>query len=180
MAAIYYQRETGDGQHIDVSWLDSMLNAHAWTTVMWSHEGQIMRRPGHGLVPCKDGFIFVMPRTDPNFFILVDRPELVDDPEFQVPPGPQGMRQRAAMFQELVAVWAKEHTMAEVYHRAQELRIPASPVNRVSDLFDSKQLQSRGWFIEIDHRATRVLRYPGPPFRLTATPHQYHRPAPLQ
>ncbi len=179
MAAIYYQRETGEGQHIDVSWLESMLNAHAWTTVMWSHEGQIMRRPGHGLVPCKDGFVFVMPRTDPNFFILVERPELVDDQEFQVPPGPQGLRQRAAMFQELVAAWAKEHTMAQVYHRAQELRIPASPVNRISDLFDSKQLQSRGWFIELDHDATGTVRYPGPPFHLTDTPHASRRRAPL-
>ena len=184
LAALYHQRETGEGQHIDVSWLESMLNAHAWTTVMWSHEGQIMRRQGHGLIPCKDGFVYFFARGDPNFFILIERPDLMEDPRFQPPSGGaagdlQAFRQRQALLQELMVEWAKEHTKEEIFRRAQELRIPASPVNRISDLFTSEQLHSRGWFIELAHPAAGRLRYPGPPFKLSETPHSYARPAPL-
>ncbi len=41
-----------------------------------------------------------------------------------------------------------------------------------------EQLNSRDYFHNVDHPSAGVLRYPGAPFRLSATPCRVVRPAP--
>ena len=83
MAALRWARMTGEGQHIDVSSVEAMLSAHAWTSTSWTHEGVVLRRTEPDCIPCKDGWVWFFPfRWDPTFFILIDRPELIDHEDF--------------------------------------------------------------------------------------------------
>ena len=67
LAALSWARDTGKGQYIDVSHMEAMLSAHAWTSTSWSHEGVVMRRVEPDCIPCKDGWVFLMRgRWDPN------------------------------------------------------------------------------------------------------------------
>jgi crotonobetainyl-CoA:carnitine CoA-transferase CaiB-like acyl-CoA transferase len=74
--------------------------------------------------------------------------------------------------------WTTSVTRAEAYARAGMARAPISPVNTIEDLLASPHLKERGFFREIDHPAVGVMRYPGPPSSMPASPPVPHR-APL-
>jgi crotonobetainyl-CoA:carnitine CoA-transferase CaiB-like acyl-CoA transferase len=57
--------------------------------------------------------------------------------------------------------------------------IPFSVVRDADDVAACPQLASRDFFVEIHHPAAGRLRYPGPPWKLSATPWRLLRPAPL-
>ncbi|MEZ4501339.1 MAG: CoA transferase [Dehalococcoidia bacterium] len=68
----------------------------------------------------------------------------------------------------------------EVYERGQELRVLIGMVSTPEDIAASPQLEARRWFIDLeDPGRGRTLRYPGPQWRLEATPASLRRPAPL-
>jgi formyl-CoA transferase len=58
----------------------------------------------------------------------------------------------------------------EIYHRLQGMRTIAGYVATVEDLYANAQLQSRGFFDEIDHPVAGPVSYPGVPFRIGDAP----------
>ena len=72
---------------------------------------------------------------------------------------------------------------ADIYHQGQARGLLIGIVNKPSDLLASEQLAARGWWQEIEQprglgQDAVAARYPGPPYRLSATPAQIRRPAP--
>jgi len=68
----------------------------------------------------------------------------------------------------------------DLYEVGQGLRVLIGMVSAPKDISTSTQLNARDWFVEIDDPGRGVrLRYPGPPWRLEATPATLRRPAPL-
>ena len=74
--------------------------------------------------------------------------------------------------------WLKERTQEELYHGAQELRIPFGKVMDSKQILNHSHLKSRRYFIEIEHPATGRITYPGAPFRFGDMPYRVNR-APL-
>ena len=68
--------------------------------------------------------------------------------------------------------------MEDIFHAAQELRLPLSPIPDMSQILDLTQHKSRGYFVEIDHPRAGKLSYPGALFKLSETPWRAGR-APL-
>jgi CoA:oxalate CoA-transferase len=52
-------------------------------------------------------------------------------------------------------------------------------VSTTEDLLKSKQLRAREFFVEIEHSRAGKHFYPGAPFKMSLTPSQIKRPAPL-
>ena len=52
-------------------------------------------------------------------------------------------------------------------------------VSTTEDLLKSKQLKAREFFVEIEHSRAGKHLYPGAPFKMSLTPSQIKRPAPL-
>jgi crotonobetainyl-CoA:carnitine CoA-transferase CaiB-like acyl-CoA transferase len=177
LAALYEQRRSGYGQEIEVSALESVLSAHSWLTVAWSHAGMVLDRSTHDLIRCEDGWVsFMQPVRYPNLFILIDRPEMLDDPRWADAMG------WAASNKEIygeVAAWCSGRTRREVVQAAQELRIACLPVNDASDLGASEQLQAREWWLDVEDPALGRTRLPGFPYRLTESPARASTPAPV-
>ncbi len=73
----------------------------------------------------------------------------------------------------------REHTAEEINQAAIARRVPCSPVQSVKDLVNTEQLAAREFFVEIDHKEAGKLKYPGAPYKLSATPWEVKRPAPL-
>lgn len=168
LVGVYHARRTGEGQHIDVSHWESVLSAHAWLSVLWTHCGDVMRRRGSDFLPCSDGWVFIFRGAfyNPNLFLLIERPELADDPRWNTHPG---WIANAAELWPIVGEWTKQRPKQEVVARAQELRIAATPVNTVADLAASAQLVARQWFVEVEQPSLGKVRLPGPPYKLSAT-----------
>jgi crotonobetainyl-CoA:carnitine CoA-transferase CaiB-like acyl-CoA transferase len=78
-----------------------------------------------------------------------------------------------------IALWMKGQHKLDVATRAQKLGVPLVPVNTTKDLFESEQMQHRGFFANIEHPTLGHLHYPTVPYRLTATPAKIQRAAPL-
>ena len=113
LSALWWMRKSARGQHIDVSSVEAMLSAHAWTSTAWTHEGSIMRRSEPDCIPCADGWVwFFIWKFDPTFFILIDRPELMDDPSFS---DRQGWFGNLDQVVDLLKEWCADHTMEEIF-----------------------------------------------------------------
>ncbi|MEE8338012.1 MAG: CoA transferase [Dehalococcoidia bacterium] len=180
LLALWHARRTGAGQHVDVSTFESMLNAHAWLVASWTHEGEVQQRTASQILPCADGHFYIFPRPDPALFALIERTDLIDDPRFTTI---GGFREAMPEVRAAATAWAAKRTKAEIYHAAQELRIPVTPVNTAEDLARSEQLAARGWWRTVEARTVEArggeLRVPGPPWLFSATPAGVEAAAPL-
>jgi crotonobetainyl-CoA:carnitine CoA-transferase CaiB-like acyl-CoA transferase len=167
LAGLWYARNTGQGQRIEISHQEATLNDHAWLTTMWTHQGNVQRRTGSAYIPCKDGFVYLFNLAAyPNLFVLMERFDLLADESLQQP------MNWVVRFPEVVAAltaWAATRTKQEIYHAAQELRIAVSPVNSMADVAASAQLAAREWFGEVQVAGARYTA-PGFPYRLSETP----------
>jgi crotonobetainyl-CoA:carnitine CoA-transferase CaiB-like acyl-CoA transferase len=126
-----------------------------------------------GIVRCADGWVGVNALTGQHF---QDICAMLDAPEF-------ALRQRELawggdLYDEFLAKiqpWLDAHTVNEIVSLAQAFRIPAAPVGDGEKLLQNPQLVARGfWTTEPDGD----LVFPGPPWRLGATPAAARRPAP--
>ena len=176
LAALWWARKSGRGQHVDVSVLESLLTAHIWTTTSWTQEGLVMRREGSDLLRCKDGWVhFLSLAMNPNLFILIQRPDLIDDPRFQ---DQQTWMEHQAEVRELVQQWCGSQPKVEIWKLGQELRIPCAPVFDMADLAEAQNLKDRGFLVEVDHPNAGKVLMPGAPYVFDGSPFPAGRPAP--
>src|SRR5690606_7098395 len=161
LLALWHAHRTGQGQHVDVSTFEAMLNAHAWLTTSWTHEGLVQSRLPSTITPCADGPVFWFPRADPQFFAFIERLEFLDDPRFKAV---ATFREALPEVRAALAEWAKDKTKAWIYREAQALRIPVTPVNTAADLAASPQLEARGWWRTVEGEPAPL---PGPPWNFS-------------
>lgn len=175
LAALHERDRSGRGQSIDISIQEASLTTHAWNAVSWTHTGHVLRRLGSDVFRCADGWVYWMRRgLETNLFVLIDRPDLIDDPRFE---DFEIWRDIDSELWDIVRDWCARQPMLEVYRLAQELRIAVTPVNTVADLLASEQLAQREWFVT-PPGTSDATRYPGPPFGMTSSPATVRRPAP--
>lgn len=175
LAGLWHARDTGEGQAVEISHQEAVLNDHAWLTTMWTHMGQVQRRGGSPYVRCADGYVFLFNLVPyANLFVLMERFDLLEDEELQQP---LNWVQRFPEVRKAFEEWCATRTKAEVYHAAQELRIAASPVNTMEDVSNSEQLAAREWFgsVEVDGRTFKATGFP---YKVTGTPCATTAPAP--
>ncbi len=165
LIALRHARRTGAGQHVEVSTFEALLNAHVWLASSWLEEGELWGRQGSGLVPCRDGFL-MLGRVSPDLFLLIGRPELMDDPRFATI---TGWRAALPEIRAMLAEWAADKAMDEVYNLAQSMRIIITPVNTIEHLARSTQLEARGWWRAVDTAADGAISVPGPPWTLSGS-----------
>ena len=72
-----------------------------------------------------------------------------------------------------------EHTKSEIHAMAREAKIAIAPMNTTEDLVKDVHLHEREFFVEVDHPVTGKTVQTGAPFKMSDTPWQLRRPAPL-
>ena len=85
--------------------------------------------------------------------------------------------------QEVLTSFYASKTSMELYEQGQARRLLIGQVATPADIGDSKHLAEREWWLELNQPTTlgqddANLRFPGPPYRLSATPTAIRRPAP--
>jgi crotonobetainyl-CoA:carnitine CoA-transferase CaiB-like acyl-CoA transferase len=186
MAAIEHRAKTGSGQHIDVSWLDSLGSADEYNTTMYAWLGAVRRRfySRHSIptypseiFPCRDGHIVVIGGATGfplMIAILIEQPELETNPLFQ------NLWLRTLQwqqFEEILRPYLMEHDWEDLLTRAQELRVPFAAVLGPRTLLENAHLRERGFFKEIDQSGVGKLPVAGAVFRMSETPLRFE-PAP--
>ena len=184
MAALYGRVFTGEGQHIDISKQEALMALERVEIGMYGNEGEtkfstvFMQQMMGGLQRCKDGYVLITLGGDHHWeglLKLLGNPAWANEEKYQ---GELGKYKYAQEINEYIAGWIKDYTKEELYHRCQKLNCPIGMVTTVADLAASKQLESRGFFRDVEHPVMGRVRCPTAPYHFSATPHRFHRPAP--
>ena len=193
MFALYHRDLTGQGQQVDVSMQECVTLSMETAMQFFDLRGEIRRRVGErtgdrhrytvtGLYPCKDGYMVWMVGIrgwDALVGWLAEEgvAEDLTDEKYQDP------NERLRALDHIDAIFGRfvrDRSRQELYHEGQRRGIICVPVNSVADLLQDDQLLSRGYFVDVEHPELRaVLRYPGPPYRLSETPWRMGRRPPL-
>jgi crotonobetainyl-CoA:carnitine CoA-transferase CaiB-like acyl-CoA transferase len=94
--------------------------------------------------------------------------------------GPRRQTPERRHIQEVVGRFVRSLSSDEVYRRGQSMRLPWSKVRLPEENLDDPHWEERGFFLEGDlagHDGT--VRYPGTPYRFTATVAEFRHRAPL-
>lgn len=79
----------------------------------------------------------------------------------------------------LVAELCMHYTKDELYQEGIKRHIPICPMNSPAEISQEPQYVEREFFVEIDHPVAGKSRYPGAPAKLTGSPLEADKPAPL-
>ena len=180
MIALYVRDMQGDGQHVDISAMETMAVAQIHSSI--HHQfGRTPTRRESPLVEAKDGWVSpglergVRQDTWARVCELVGRPDLKENPAFSTP---EARREHQQDLLAILSGWTATQPKEEIYHLFQELRSVAGYVATVDDLFTSRQLVARQFFQAIDHPAAGKAVYPGAPFTIQGDAWRHAR-APL-
>ncbi len=144
-------RNTGAGQHVDVSMFEAMLLC---MTVYHDLSGQWVDGPLPrsieipSIEPAKDGWVGFCTITGQqwqDFCNMLGRPDVADDETFL---DGKSRMERLAFMQEMIHSWTRERSVDEIVETASLLRIPVAPVGNGRTLPEMDHLVERGVFIE--------------------------------
>jgi crotonobetainyl-CoA:carnitine CoA-transferase CaiB-like acyl-CoA transferase len=176
-----YDRDVhgGGGQFIDVNLIEPLARLIETSTLNYSLLGKITGRVGNMLpasaprnaFETSDGRWIAISSASPNIalrvFRAIDRPELVDDPEYADPVRRQAHAQE---MDELVAAFVRRRTLAEAMEVFERAEVAAAPVYDAQQLLADEHLRSRGTFVEVDDADFGMMTVQAPVARLSETP----------
>ena len=175
MIGLHAREKTGCGQTIDIAESETLAMLYIAVEVSdylmnGAEKSRVgLRMDGNAptaLLPCKDGYVYLMALTDEQWAGLVDAMGNPDWATTDLFLG--GGRQRAVYAREiydLLQPWLQEHTAQEIFDRCQARSAPAAPLYTVADLMANEHLADRGFFVDVPDERSGPLRIPGPPFR---------------
>ena len=184
LAALYYKKETGKGQYIDIAMMDTVFSILENSVPIQTLMGEAPKRVGNanpGSSPyntyqTKDGFIVIATANDSLFTKLckvMGQEGLLKDPRYATNPSRKKHETEVDVF---VTEWTRQHTSAEIEALLDAAGVPVSQIKTITQLVDDPHLAHRNMLVEIDHPVVGVVRYPGNPLKLSATPpNTYHR-----
>jgi crotonobetainyl-CoA:carnitine CoA-transferase CaiB-like acyl-CoA transferase len=184
LGALFARLRTGRGQHVVVSIQESLAAILELTFEYWPYCGLIASRLGRkpiqplDFLECKDGWIFICCVEEHQWREFV---HMIGSPEWAELEIFADRLSRGANWDALklfLQEWASEQQVMDVYHAAQQRRIPFAPVSTMGDLLASDHLKSRGFFALLDTTAGSPITVPGAPYKMSATPWAIRRPAP--
>ena len=187
LAALRHRDRTGQGQHLDVSLLESVV---AWLINVGSAyllAGVELPRYGNAhpnIVPyrlfkARDKWFIVATGNDRQYYALcevIGRPDLAEDTRFRFNPD------RVANREALEAILADVFATRDAEDWTQALLaagVPSGPVNSVADVFADPQVLARQMLIELRHPTLGTLKQAGFPYNFSATPAEPRRHPPL-
>jgi crotonobetainyl-CoA:carnitine CoA-transferase CaiB-like acyl-CoA transferase len=183
-AALFARERTGEGQHIRLAMLDTMI-AYLWPEAMTQYT--VVGREATTADPTArpdlifetaDGYITVGTISDSEwqgFCAASGRPGLAEDPRFNTPGGRSvNATERILLMAEII----KERPTAEWLQRLDANDVPSAPVLRRNEVIANEQVLARELITELDHPDIGLIRQPVPAARFDRTPARIQGPAP--
>jgi CoA:oxalate CoA-transferase len=167
-AALVHRERTGQGQAVDVSLMDSMLNL----MVFECQEAQFpsdQKRPVYVPMKTRDGHVIIAPISQKNFEQMADamkRPDLKADARFSTG---QARVQHWGELMTIMEQWTEERSGIEIESIMDANSVPCSRFLTVADAMKDPQLAERGSLSEIRDRAGPFL-VTNAPFQFLGTP----------
>ena len=189
IAAYVQKLKTGEGQIVEVSMQETMVNfMKMQMSTKERHAPNPIPRTGRKFVPtantfaCKGGgpndYVFTMVVTDrqwDDFVRALDMPELAADPRFATW---ADRWKNEAELEALITSWTMQRTKFEAMEQLGAKNVPAGAVYDSNDIFNDKHLKARGAIMTYEHPTKGTIEMPSPPIRLSKSKDEVI-PAPL-
>ncbi|MGH7875357.1 MAG: CoA transferase, partial [Candidatus Binatia bacterium] len=172
----------------DMSLQEALTFANSSSVARYSRENRLERRPGGkayggagtNIYRCKDGryvhFTTNMPHMWKEFAQNWMTDKSLAGPEWENPRyRDEHSEEVAKAFAGFIGAFAAD----DFANQAQARHLAAAPLNTIGQFVDCEQNRARAWLQEIDHPVIGKYKAPGAPMRLSLTPMQVRRPAPL-
>lgn len=186
MAALRHRDRTGEGQHVDVSLLDAVMDSNTGLTVM-AAAGLPTPRLGNtisfaapaSVYACQDGYVFAGVLLDAHWRILarvLERPELAEDPRYSTIP--KRLKNRSEV-EVLLADWCAARTRQEVLETFEAAGLVAGPVNSPQEAVADAHILERECLGAVQHPNGAEVRLNNPAPKFSRTPAKNRSYAPL-
>jgi crotonobetainyl-CoA:carnitine CoA-transferase CaiB-like acyl-CoA transferase len=186
-AALYTRRESGAGQYIDISLLESGVSLAVWEAGGYFATGKVPGPLGsahqtsapYQAFRAKDGWLTIGATTKFNWVALcralgLDR--LLDDKRYLDANGRHMNRQSLAEAIEKVTLTdSVEHWIAVL----DEAGVPCAPIQDFGQVFNDASLVDRDYFWDAPHPTLGKVRQLGSPMRFSATPVRRDKAGPM-
>jgi len=182
-AALVARGRTGQGQHIRLSMLDTMI-AFLWPEAMTQYtvvgqENAPQPTPRPDLIfRTLDGYITVGSLSDAEWLGLCEvlaRPEWIDDPRFKSPSARSlNAAERLTLVGEILAGGHSQDWL----DRLDAADVPCAPVLRRGEVMDNAQVGANELIETFEQPGLGLVRQPRPAARFDATPSRISGPAP--
>lgn len=157
LAALHHRDKTGEGQVIDASIFESVLNVMEATIPEYTVSNHIRERSGAtlpGVAPsniydCKDGSFLIAANQDTVFRRLckiMGQPELADDERYSTHTA-RGSNMKE--LDNLITQWTKTRTVSEVDSLMEEAGVPAGGIYRAPEMLEDPQFKAREAIIDM-------------------------------
>jgi formyl-CoA transferase len=177
LAALHHRSRTGEGQHVDVSLLDSLLfqsNGYPMLAAL----GIDLPRLGNEFriaapartYRARDGRVAVGVLLDSHWRVLTEllgRPELAHDPDFATTPARLARR---AEVDRLVEDFVGARDVAEIVALFEEAELPAAPVRTYAEAIRDPLVAERDMLQTVPQQDGTPAPIVGPAAKLSRTP----------
>ena len=186
LAALRHRDQTGEGQHIDVSLLDSMLFQSTGYLTLGAM-GVDLPRLGNqfriaapaNTYACRDGRVMAGVLLDSHWArlaVLLGRPELASDPSYATTAARLARRSEVDA---LVSHWASTRQVHEVVDEFSQVGIPAAPVRSYAQAAADRHISERDMLQDTrPPGGGRAIPLTGPAAKLSRTPTRVRHAAP--
>jgi len=188
-AALRHREVTGEGQHLDISLLDTQVSLLSIQGLNYLTSGEVPGLLGNAhpnivpyqVFPTADGNIIVAVGNDDQFKRYCEFagvPELIDDERFVT--NKARVQNREALTQILNDVM-RQKPSAYWLEALEKIKITCGPINNIDQVFDDAQVAARGMRIEMNHPATggEPLSLIGSPSKMSVTEVSYRHAPPM-
>ncbi|MFX4220453.1 MAG: CaiB/BaiF CoA transferase family protein [Thalassobaculum sp.] len=184
-AALLKRERTGEGQHVKVSMLDSVID-FLWHSDMGSQTfvgGELPQEKAASFIDLiyetTDGYITVAVNTDKQWTALtaaLERPKWLEDPRFLTPAlRHENIDDRLALTQEVLSTGSSAYWL----ERLEAHDVPCAPVLTRSDMITHPQIRASGIVVELDHPQAGRVRQARPAATFSVTEPDLSHGAPV-
>jgi crotonobetainyl-CoA:carnitine CoA-transferase CaiB-like acyl-CoA transferase len=161
-SALYQRQQTGQGQHIDVSMLESMLSLTLNEVQGAQFPIKPPQRPMFGPMETADGYVIVAIASEKTFQGLVTvagRPEFIRDPRFAAY---SDRRDHWGDLMDGVETWSRTLTSQQCLAELNKAGVPSSAYRSVAEAMADPQIAHRGALVPVqdDGGTFNVLNLP--------------------
>jgi crotonobetainyl-CoA:carnitine CoA-transferase CaiB-like acyl-CoA transferase len=190
LAALDYRRRTGKGQYIDMAQYEAAMQNLAPALIDYAASGRILEPRGnrsdryapHGAYRAADEegaerWIAIAVENDEQWRAMLAA--LGADNRDSRFDSAGGRLANADALDELVGKFVREHNAYELTAKLQATGVAAYPVQNCVDIHNDDNLESFGFWHWLEHKEMGPSPYEGLSHRMSRTPGDLRRPAPI-
>ena len=156
LAALHHREKTGEGQVIDASIYESVLNVMEATIPEYTVSNYIRERSGatlpnvapSNIYDCKDGIFLIAANQDTVFARLaaaMGQPELASDERFN---NHTARGTNMQVLDDIINEWTKTKSVDEIDRLMQDAGVPAGRIYRAPDMLEDPHFQARDAIVD--------------------------------